>query len=52
MCAVRTYDYARLGPPPGAKVLVAGGCGGIAGGHLSQCADDVVVDEGGDEKRR
>jgi NAD(P)-dependent dehydrogenase (short-subunit alcohol dehydrogenase family) len=37
MCAVRTYDYARLGPPPGAKVVVAGGCGGIGSAIVEGC---------------
>ena len=35
--SVRTYDYARLGPPPGAKVVVAGGCGGIGSAIVEGC---------------
>ncbi len=37
MCAARTYDYARLGPPEGAKVVVAGGCGGIGSAIVAGC---------------
>lgn len=48
MCAVRTYDYTRLGPPEGAKVVVAGGCGGIGAAIARACLetklDTYVVD--------
>lgn len=40
------FDYARLGPPEGARVVVAGGCGGIGSAIVRGCIDtnlDVTV---------
>ena len=40
------FDFARLGPPEGARVVVAGGCGGIGSAVVRGCLDtdlDVTV---------
>ncbi len=42
----RTFDFARLGPPVGARVAVAGGCGGIGSAIVKGCVEtdlDVTV---------
>ncbi|MEQ8247348.1 MAG: SDR family oxidoreductase [Alphaproteobacteria bacterium] len=34
-----SLDFKRLGPPPGAKVVVAGGCGGIGRSVVKACIE-------------
>ncbi len=46
MAAPTSYNYARLGPPEGARVVVAGGCGGIGSAVVKGCLEtnlDVTV---------
>ena len=44
----RDFDWARLGPPSGARVVVAGGCGGIGSAIVRGCIvtklDVTVID--------
>ena len=42
----RDFDWARLGPPQGARVVVAGGCGGIGSAIVRGCIEtnlDVTI---------
>ena len=43
-----SYDFSRLGPPPGSVVVVCGGCGGIGAAVVKGCLatglDTIVLD--------
>ena len=37
--STRTFDFKRLGPPEGARVIVCGGCGGIGSAIVKACVE-------------
>jgi NAD(P)-dependent dehydrogenase (short-subunit alcohol dehydrogenase family) len=46
MSETRAYDYGRLGPPEGARVVIGGGCGGIGSAVVKGCLEtnlDVTI---------
>lgn len=43
MAATRSIDFKRLGPPPGARVVICGGCGGI-GQAVARAAVSVELE--------